>query len=93
MGPQHQTKETMMFRAFTAASIFVLTMATAQAEPATGWGARGPQSANDVCGSLLQSKAGSLFYQTWFSSCMRTTRTEITRQVARAGHYPAFASK
>jgi len=90
----HSTKEKMMFRAFTAASILVLSVTTAQAEPATGWGARAPQSANDICGSLLQSKAGSLFYQTWFKSCMRATTAELTKQAeARAGRYPAFASK
>jgi len=81
-----------MFRALTAASIFVLTVTTTQA--ATVVVHRVPQSANDVCGSLLQSKPGSLFYQTWFNSCMRTTGGEITQRVyARTGQYRAFASK
>ena len=86
-------KETMMFRAFTAASLLALTVATAQAEPATGWRTHAPLSANDVCGSLLQSKAGSLFYRTWFNSCMRATSAEITRQAAKAEQHRAFASR
>jgi hypothetical protein len=84
----------MMFRALTAASIFVLTVTTIQADAATVVVHRVPQSANDVCGSLLQSKPGSLFYQTWFNSCMRTANAEITKRVdARTGQYRAFASK
>ena len=82
-----------MLRAFIAASMLVLTATSAHADPTSFEKSHGPQSANDVCGSLLQSKAGSLFYQSWFKSCMRMTSVEITRQEARASRYRAYASK
>ena len=81
-----------MFRAFTAASIFVLTVTTTPAGAATIVGV--PQTANDVCGSLLQSKPSSLFYQTWFKTCMHSTSIAIARRAdARLGQYRAFASR
>ena len=84
-----------MFRAFTAASILVLTVTTTQAETYNGWSARLPQTANDVCGSLLQSKNETKqFYRSWYNSCMRSTGAAITRQAeARTAGYPRVASK
>ena len=75
-----------MFRTFTTAAVLALTISAAQAETYTGWGARFPQSANDVCGSLLQSKNETKqFYRSWYNSCMRSTGAAITRQAeARA---------
>ena len=76
-----------MFRAFTAASILVLAATAAHAGPSySGWGAPLPQTANDVCGQLLQSRNETKeFYRSWYNNCMRSTGAEITRQVeARA---------
>jgi hypothetical protein len=86
----------MMFRAFTAASILALTLTAAQAAPAMDTGGFDPrihQTANDICGQLMQSSHYTpLFYQSWFKNCMHATSTEINRLVeARGGRYPAFA--
>jgi UrcA family protein len=98
----------MMFRAFTAASLLTLTVTAAQAAPVTDikfsdlnlsnpsdariLEGRVHQAAFGACGQLLQSGRLSLYYQSWFNSCMRATSAETTRWVeARAGQYRAFA--
>ena len=97
-----------MFRTFTAVSILALTVTAAQAAPVTDvkfsdldlsrpsdvsiLEARVHRAANRVCGPLLQSYPASLYYRTWFNSCIHATSVETTRWVeAKAGHYRAFA--
>ena len=96
-----------MFRAFTAASIFALTLTTAQAatvidvryrdldlsrpSDARILETRVHQAADKACGPLLDYPR-SLFYRTWFNNCVRMTRIETTRWVeARASRYRALA--
>ena len=95
-----------MLRALTAASIFALTVTTAQAAPAIDiqfrdldlsrpsdarvLEARVHQAADEACGPLRDPL--SLFYRTWFNSCVRATSLETTRRVeAAAGGYRMFA--
>lgn len=97
-----------MFRAFTAASLLALAVTTAQAAPVTDikfsdldlsnpsdagiLSARVHQAAMGACGPLMQSGRMSLYYQSWFNSCMRATSAETRRWVeARAGQVRAFA--
>jgi UrcA family protein len=94
-GSTIQTKETMMSRAFTAASILALTVTAAQAAPANDvkfsdqdvsnssdgsvLGARAHQFAYGICGQLRQSDSTSLFYQNWFNRCMGSTGATAKR--------------
>lgn len=96
-----------MFRAFTAASIFALTVTAAQAAPAIDvqfrdldlsrpsdtrvLQARVHQAADKACGPL-RAFPSSLFYRTWFNNCVRATSVETTRRVeAMAGRYRMLA--
>ena len=98
-----------MFRAFTAASIFALTLTTAQAAPAIDvqysdldlsrlsdarvLQSRVHQAADKACGPLRDYPT-SLFYKNWFNSCVRMTSIDTTRRVeAMAGRYRTFARK
>ncbi|HKQ45530.1 MAG TPA: UrcA family protein [Rhizomicrobium sp.] len=96
-----------MFRAFTAASIFALTITVAQATPAIDvqfrdldlsspsdtrvLRARVHQAADKACGPLWVYPT-SLFYRIWFNNCVRATSAETTRRIeAMAGRYRMFA--
>ncbi|HKU65227.1 MAG TPA: UrcA family protein [Rhizomicrobium sp.] len=96
-----------MFRFFTAASIFALTVTAAQAAAAIDvqfrdldlsrpsdarvLEARVHQFADKVC-DPLRAYPTSLFYRTWFNTCVHATRAETTRRVeAMAGRYRMFA--
>ncbi|HJS44858.1 MAG TPA: UrcA family protein [Rhizomicrobium sp.] len=96
-----------MFRFFTAASIFALTVTVAQAAPAIDvqfrdldlsspsdarvLEARVHQFADKVC-DPLRAYPTSLFYRIWFNNCVRATSVETTRRVeAMAGRYRMFA--
>lgn len=98
-----------MFRAFTAASIFALTVTAARAAPAIDvqfsdldlskpsdarvLEARVHQAADRACGPL-RSYAPSLFYRAWFDTCVRATSVQTTRRVAAmSGRYSMFASR
>ena len=98
-----------MLRTFTVVAVLALSTSAAQAAPvldvkfsdldlskpsdAGVLEARVHQAANRACGPLQQSAPTSLYYRTWFNSCIRASSAETTRWVeARAGHYRAFAS-
>ena len=82
-----------MFRALIGASIFALTMTTAQADPGTAWGSPAPRNAQEVCGPLIESRPGGLYYRTWYKDCMRATNVKIERLEARLNQSRAFASR
>ena len=85
-----------MFRAFTAASLLVVTVTTtAQAQTYIGRGARIPYSAAGVCGSLLNSKNETKqFYRSWYDTCMRANGVTTTRPMEARGYaYPRYASR
>ncbi|HKY19127.1 MAG TPA: UrcA family protein [Rhizomicrobium sp.] len=96
-----------MFRAFTAASIFALTVSTSQAASAIDvqfrdldlsrpsdtrvLQARVHQAADKAC-DPLRAYPTSLFYRIWFNNCVRTTSAETTRRIeAMAGRYRMLA--